>query len=91
MIKHHEQKLPWAGKGLFFLLALRSHSITEGSQGRNPAGAEAEAMEEHYLLICSLCLTRFVFFYAPGLSALGGTTHNNLGFLSSSIHQENAP
>ena len=38
-------------------------------QGRNlEAGTEAEAMEEHCLLVCSPWLTPSAFLYNPGLS-----------------------
>lgn len=45
----------WGREGFFQLIALRPFFITEGSQGRNPeTRTEAETMEEHYLLACSL-------------------------------------
>ena len=50
MIKYHDQKESWGGKGLFIWLTLHSPSLEEvrtGTQtGQEPgAGADAEAMQ----------------------------------------------
>lgn len=44
------------------------------------AGTEAEAMGEHYLLVCSPRLTQPDFLYNPGPCAQGGTVHGGWDF-----------
>lgn len=47
-------KTTWGVKGLFPLITVRLHSITEMSQSRNKeAGMKADSIEEHCLLACS--------------------------------------
>lgn len=73
-----------------------SLSITEGDQGRNlEVGAEAEAIEELRLLVCS---TRRPSCYLPLFTDAmedplprDGTTHSGMGPPMSIINQENAP
>lgn len=55
-----------------FVSADRLHSISEGSQSRKlEAGAEAENLEECYLLACPLMLPRTI---SPGVAG----THSQL-------------
>lgn len=57
---HLDQKQFGKGKDLFELTSVRSHSITEGNQGRNlGAGTEAKALEECCLWACSAWLAQY--------------------------------
>ena len=57
---------------VYFSVTLRSYATAEGSQGRNlVAGAEAEAMEEYFLLACSSWLAPPAFLEHPRLTAQG--------------------
>jgi hypothetical protein len=84
LIKHHDQKASWGGKGLFslhFHIAVHHQrkSGQELTRGRDlEAGADAEAMEAYWLvpLACSTCsLTEPKTTY----QSRDGTTPNGLG------------
>ena len=69
----------------FCLQQLSSHTpslreIRAATQGRNlEAGTEAEAMEKHSLLTCSLQLAQLAFHHITQDDLLGdGTTHRGL-------------
>jgi hypothetical protein len=61
MIKYHDQK-QFGEERVAFSLQLLGHSaspreVKAGTKGRNlETRTEAEAMEEYYLLVCSICL-----------------------------------
>ena len=62
-------------------------TFMEGTQGRNQeAGADAEAMEEHYYWLAPLVFSA-TFLYNPGLPALGWHHTHWLGPPTSVIHQ----
>ena len=49
---HHDHELLGEGKGLFYLITLRSYLVTKGSWGRNvEARTEAEGVEKGSLLV----------------------------------------
>jgi hypothetical protein len=63
--KHHDQEASWGGKGLFslhFHIAIHQQKeIRTGIQAGQEAGADAEAMEECYLLACFPWLAQLAF------------------------------
>ena len=84
MIKHHDQKASWGGKGLFIWLTLHSPSLEEvrtGTQtGQEPgAGADAEAMEGAAYWLASRDLLSLLSYRTQDHQPTDGPTHRGLG------------
>jgi len=85
VMKHHDQRANWEGKGLLGLhfqivVHHRRKSGQELTQDRNlEAGADAEAVEEGCLLACFPWLSQPASYRTQDHQPRDGTAHSGLG------------